>query len=124
MSHRISRFLLLTVAAVAACGPFHQGRTPDSVVIFNNQSLDQADVYAARGGGGEVRIGTVFSNRREALRLPSAVSSSGDFTVIARIFASNRRPRTGPLQLAIGDTIEVTLPPDGRSLTVLPPRSP
>jgi hypothetical protein len=119
------RFSLLLLAMAVACGPFRRGGPPDPVVIFNNQSLDQVDVYAVRSGGFEVRVGTVMSNRRELLRVPPSVASAGsDFNITARPLASSRLIRTGALQLATGDTIEVTLPSDGRGLIVLPPRTP
>jgi hypothetical protein len=39
------------------------------VVLFNNQSLNQANVYAVRSGGPQVRIGSVIANRaRDAAR--------------------------------------------------------
>ncbi len=116
---------LLFLATAVACGPFRRGGPPDPVVIFNNQSLDQVDVYAVRSGGFEVRVGTVMSNRRELLRVPPSVASGGsDFNIAARPLASSRLIRTGALQLVAGDTIEVTLPTDGRALVVLPARSP
>jgi hypothetical protein len=114
----------LAIALATACGPLHRGGVTDAVVLFNNQSLNQADVYAVRTGGPEFRIGTVSSNRKDALRLPPTFTGAGEVTIVARTLASNRTPRTGPLTLAAGDTIEVTLPVDERVLTVLPPRTP
>jgi hypothetical protein len=126
MLQSISRLSLMTVAVAAvACGPFSRNSTPESVVIFNNESLNQADVYAVRTGGPEFRIGTVSSNRREALRVPSAITSGGgSVTIAARTLASNRTARTAPLTLLTGDTLEVTLPTNESVLNVLPPRTP
>ena len=113
------------LAATAACGPLYRGGPPDAVVLFNNQSLNQADVYAVRGGGPQIRIGSVIANRREALRVPSSMTAAGsDLTIVARTVAANRVARSGPIPLAPGDTIEVTLAIDERALTVLPPRTP
>lgn len=108
--------------AAAACGPFRRGSgPPDSVVIFNNQSMDQADVYAVGSSGQPVRIGTVFSGRREMLRVPVGVTGGGGtLNVLARIFASSRVAVSGPISLSAGDTILVTLPVDEKLLTVLP----
>jgi hypothetical protein len=119
------RSMCVLIAATAACGPFYRGGPPDAVVLFNNQSLNSADVYAMRGGGPEIRIGSVIANRREALRVPSTVAAAGsDVTIVARTTASRRMPRSNPITLLPGDTIEVTLPMDERMLTVLPPRNP
>jgi hypothetical protein len=116
-------FALVMVAA-AACGAFRHrvgDARPDPIVIFNNQSMDQADVYAVGSAGQPVRIGTVYSGRRENLRVPSgATGGSGTVNIIARIFASNKAPRSGSISLAPGDTVLITLPVDEKMLTVLP----
>jgi hypothetical protein len=119
------RAVCVLIAATAACGPFYRSDTPNAVVLFNNQSLNQADVYAVRTGGPQIRIGSVIANRREALRVPSSLTGAGsDVTIVARTLASNRVSRSGPVSLVPGDTIEVTLAIDERALTVLPPRNP
>ena len=123
MLHNLRRIAIFAGLAipVAACGPFHRGGPPDPIVVFNNQSVDQADVYAVGTGGEPVRIGTVFGGRRDSLHIRmSAVGGSGSVNIIARIFASNRAPRTGPFSLNPGDIVEVTLSPDGKVLSVLP----
>jgi hypothetical protein len=130
MIHPINRVLLVTGAVIAAtiataCGPFSRNSAPESVVIFNNESLNQADVYAVRTGGPEFRIGTVSSNRREALRVPSSITSGGgSITIAARTLASNQTARTSPLTLLTGDTLEVTLPSGQSILNVLPTHRP
>lgn len=118
------RVVVFAAIALTACGPFRRGGSNDPVILFNNQSLNQADVYAVRSGGGgqDLRIGTVFSNRREALRVPALFTTAGDVTIVARMFASNRTPTSGPLSLIPGDTIEVSVANDERLLTVLPAR--
>lgn len=116
-----------TLAAVAlcaaACGPFRRGGPPDSVVVFNNQSTDQADVYAIGSGGEPVRIGTVFAGRSENLRVPQSITGGAQrVNIIARIFASPRTVASGPFSLAPGDSMVVTLASDEKLLSVLPPK--
>lgn len=126
MNDTIRRAAILTTIAASAlaCGPFHRGGTPDSVVLFRNQSTDQADVYALGSGGEPIRIGTVFSGRTEALRVPTSVTGGANrVNVIVRIFASSKVVASGPFTLAPGDTMEVTLPSDEKILSVLPARS-
>jgi hypothetical protein len=41
-------------------------------------------------------------------------------TIFARLLAMSNTPSAGPLTLQRGDRIAVTLPPNGRALTVLP----
>ena len=119
------RSTCVLIAATVACGPLYRGGPPDAVVLFNNQSLNQADVYAVRTGGPQIRIGSVIANRRETLRVPSSMTAAGsDLTIVARTVSANRVARSGPIPLVAGDTIEVTLSIDERALTVLPPRTP
>jgi len=122
----IRRALAVVAAALAlsSCGPFHRGSQPESVVVFRNQSPDQADVYAIGSGGDPMRIGTVFAGRTETLRVPSAITgASSRVNIVARIFASGRVVVTGPFTLMPGDSMDVTLTGDEKILSVLPSRS-
>ena len=126
MSTQIRHALVAIAAALAlaGCGPFHQGNQPESVVVFRNQSPDQADVYALGSGGDPIRIGTVFSGRTETLRVPTSVTgASSRVNVVARIFATGRVVVTGPFTLMPGDSMDVTLTSDEKILSVLPSRS-
>ena len=115
---------MATAVSVAACGPFRRGGPPDGMVIFSNQSSDQADVYALGAGGEPVRIGTVFAGRTENLRVPQSIVGGSDrVNIIARIFATPRAVASGAFTLAPGDTMVVTLGADEKLLSVLPPKS-
>lgn len=125
MRYALRRVVTLVAAAsaAAACGPFRRTGPADPVVIFHNQSSDQADVYAIGTGGEPVRIGTVFAGRTENLRVPQAVmGGAARVNVIARIFASPRVVSSGAFSLAPGDSMAVTLSSDEKILSVLPPR--
>jgi hypothetical protein len=121
------RHLLLAAGAVAlaAC---HRGPRPatgpeggPAIVVFTNESLDQADVYAVGQNGSRIRIGTVLPGRTDTLRLrASDLGGSGSVTIAARLLASSRVPNTGPVTLSSGDRIAVRLTSDGRTLSVLP----
>jgi len=109
--------------AVAGCGPFRRSNQPDAVVVFHNQSIDQADVYALGSGGDPLRIGTVFGGRTETLRVPASVLGGGNrANVIARIFPTGRVVATGAFTLAPGEPMDVTLTSDEKVLSVLPSR--
>lgn len=120
------RRALIAVAATFAltgCGPFHRGSQPASVIVFRNQSLDQADVYAIGSGGNPTRIGTVFAGRTETLNVPASITGGGGrVNVVARIFASGLLVVTGPFTLLPGDSMDVTLTSDEKILSVLPSR--
>ena len=117
--------LVVAVAVPAACNPLHRRGTARSdappVVIFANQSMAEAAVYAVSRSGAESRIGTVQPGRTDTLTVDGAVlGGSGAVTIVARLLAMPQTPSTGPLTLARGERIAVTLPPDARILTVLP----
>ena len=126
MHNNISRreFVAAAVAAAAlvACGPFHRGSSEDSAhVVFVNESLDQADVYAVTSGGGDpVRIGTVMGTRTETLTLPPQFASGVAFVVTARLLAHAGALGSGQLTLRPGESVQIRLPSDERTLVVLP----
>jgi hypothetical protein len=107
---------------VVGCGPVHHGSQPESVVVFHNQSTDQADVYALGSGGDPIRIGTVFAGRTDTLRVPATATAANRVNVIARIFGNGRVVVTGPFSLGPGDSMDVTLTSDEKMLSVLPSR--
>lgn len=116
--------LAFALVATAACGPFHRGAEPESIVVFHNQSTDQADVYALGPGGDPSRIGTVFAGRTETLRVNQAITGGANrVNVIARIFPGGRVLSTGPFSLGPGDSMDVTLSTDEKILSVLPSTS-
>ena len=90
-------------------------------VIFVNQSLDQADVFVVTDAGSSQRIGTVFAGRTETLDVPANIlARGGTVNIAARLLARSLAPRTGPLTLTAGERLQVTLPSNAQTLTVLP----
>lgn len=124
MSYRSLRAAIVAVAAAlgAACGPVHhRGTANDATIVFENQSLNQADVFAVGTAGDPVRIGTVFPGRTERLTLDlGMVSGAGSINIVARMLATGRAPRTGLVTLRPGDVLRVTLPQTENQLTALP----
>ena len=121
------RTIALVTAAflLAGCGAFRKGlgvpQEPDGVVVFRNDSRDQADVYAMGSGGDPMRIGTVFAGRTETLKIPSTITG-GSFriNVLARLFPGGRVIATGSFSLGPGDSMTVRLMSDEKTLSVLP----
>lgn len=121
---RIPVWVLVSAVTVAACGPFHRGGTPSSEILFHNQSIDQADVYALPPGGDPVRIGTVMGEKTNRLTVPFSVSGAADrVNIIARVFPSSRIVASGPFTLPPGGMMDVTLAADENLLSVLPART-
>ena len=113
---------LLTLST--ACGHFVRNAQSDAQIVFVNESLDQADVYASGTAGDPVRIGTVFGNRTETLKVPATVvaEGGGNVNVSVHILAGSN-VSSGPFPLRAGDTMRVRLTSDKRQLVVVPDRS-
>ena len=117
-------FALVSASVVntAACAHMHPSEDqPTARLIFVNQSLDQASVFAVLGEGQSQRIGTVFAGRTDTLNIPvNIISNGGTVTIVARLLARSVAPRTGPLTILAGDQFRVTLPSNAQMLSVLP----
>lgn len=115
---------VLIVAAVTACGPFRRGAgagRPPAALIFTNESLEQASVYITAQGLGARRIGTVMAGRTDTLVVPAELAMrGGTLNIVARLLASSRAPRTGPVSIIPGEQYEVRLPLDARLMSFLP----
>ena len=122
MSSRSSCAALLAAAFLAvACGP-HGGPGSEqyAFVVFTNESLNQADVYAFGTAGDRVRLGTVFGAHTDTLRLDlRTISGAGTISVAARILATGRAPSSGQILLHPGDYLRVTLPSSENMLNAL-----
>lgn len=121
---RIPAWALVSAATLAGCGPFHRGGQPEPEILFHNQSIDQADVYAIGPGGDPVRIGTVMGEKSDRLKVPlSIIGGSDRVNVLARVFPSSRIVVSGPFTLDPGRLMSVTMPSDENMLAVLPDRT-
>ncbi len=111
------------VVAFAACGHLGMGGSgpADALIIFHNESLDQADVFAVAPGSNLERIGTVFPGRTDTLRVRSSMVSTGSgINIMARLLARSNTPSTGNIALHSGDMFDVRLTADGRTMSALP----
>lgn len=114
----------LCLSAAAACGHLGMGGpggAADGFIVFRNESLDQADVFAVAPGTDFERIGTVMPGRTDTLRVRASILTQGSgVNVVARLLARTNAPATGNIPLRTGEMFEVRLAPDGRSLIALP----
>ena len=121
---RFARCAALAGAILAtACSrnqpPEELGSEP-AEVVFSNESLVQADVYAVLSNGGEARrLGTVMAGRTETLRLGSDLATRGNISVVARL-QSGGSVSTGVVPIHPGDTVHIQLPMNARILVFLP----
>ncbi len=126
-SRSISRHLrrlapAILMAAAAACGHHRRGVAAEpAVLLFTNESLDQAAVYVVVPGLYATRIGTVMPGRTEPLVVPADLTRrGGTLNIVARLLARSVAPQTGPVAIAPGEHYEVRLPSDERTLVFLP----
>jgi hypothetical protein len=119
---RLALAVLLT--AGVSCAAIRKGSgNPPASVIFTNESIDQADVFAAGPNGISMRIGTVMAGRTDTLVLPPAVvSQGGSVSLFARMLAKSFVLRSGSFSMSPGDQVRIRLPSDQRALYVLPDR--
>jgi hypothetical protein len=111
------------LAATTSCGRFHRSEDDPAAqaqIVFVNESLEQADVFAAAPGGESVRMGTVQAGRTETLNVPSQFVSRGSVNIVARLLARSGVLRTGPVSISPGDRLQVRLPLNANTLSVLP----
>ena len=128
--HRRALVCYAILAVTAACA--RPRRTDASakaepiIVVFHNESLDQADVFAVRpGGAGSVRLGTVVAGGTETLRIPTGMLPTGaGVEFVARLRARARTLHSGPVTVSAGDRLTITLPMTENSLAVLPAPKP
>ena len=107
------------LTGIAACGPLRLGGSSDedALLYFNNDSSEQAAVYATSGAA-QIRLGTVSALRTDTLRLPDSIVSQGHTTIFVRLFARNETPSAGNVSVWPGAHYDVRLASDGRTLNV------
>jgi hypothetical protein len=122
MTNRHRRALAACVVLAAAVG-CHRGAvgsqpTGPTKVVFKNESLQQADVFAVQTGRGPLRLGTVMAGHTDTLTIADrAIPYGSTVNFVARLLASSNAPRSGPVSIIPGD---VTLPSTANTLAVLP----
>jgi hypothetical protein len=122
---RLAPALAILIAVASACSPFRrQAGPPPAVLVFENGSLTQADVFIVSQGLGARRIGTVMAGRTDTLVVPSDITARrASVNIVARQLARSAAPQTGPVSIYPGERYEVRLSTDGRLLSFLPARS-
>lgn len=109
------------IGAAVACGAIRRGPgQPPALLIFTNESLDQASVYAVAPGLGARRIGTVMAGRTDTLMVPADLANRGSLNIVARLLARSAAPQTGPVAIRPGEQYQVRLSLDARLLSFLP----
>lgn len=111
----------VVLTLLSACGSARRAPgEPPPVLIFSNESLDQATVYVVAPGMDFRRVGTVIAGRTDTLQVPVEFARRGTVNIVARLLARSEVPQTGPVSLRPGEHYQVRLQVDGRVLSFLP----
>jgi hypothetical protein len=114
------------LGTTTGCGPLHRGEGEEeeqtrAEIEFINESLSAAEVYAVVAGSESIRIGSVMAGRTEVLRIPQQmVDRASSVSIVARPLAQSRSLSTGPISISRGERLQVRMPINGVTLSVLP----
>jgi hypothetical protein len=116
---RLTCFVVL--AAATACGPVRRvADEPPATIIFVNESIEQATVYAVAPGVDFRRLGIVFAGQTDTLTVPLDLTNrGGGLNIVARLLARSELPQTGPVTIRRGEQYQVRLPTDAKLLSFL-----
>ncbi|MDQ2668649.1 MAG: hypothetical protein M3Z05_22025 [Gemmatimonadota bacterium] len=122
-AHSARTLVFATAALLGACTRNQVAAEPGNepaAVVFSNESLTQADLFAVVSGGGEARrLGTVMAGRTETLRLSADLALRGNISLVARLLNGGTLS-TGIVPVRPGDTVHVQLPLNHSMLVFLP----
>ena len=92
-----------------------------ATVVFSNESLNQADLFAVMPGVQARKLGTVMAGRTEELVVPAdIVRRSQNLNFVVRMLSRSSTPGSGPVPLRAGDRLQIRLPMDAKTLFVAP----
>lgn len=122
-AHGARTLIFATAALLGACSRNQMAAEPGNepaAVVFSNESLTQADLFAVMSGGAEARrLGTVMAGRTETLRLSADLALRGNISLVARLLNGGTLS-TGIVPVHPGDTVHVQLPLNRSMLVFLP----
>ena len=127
-NYRSMLFGSILLGATVSCGGFHSGAEPGTgptIVVFQNESLDQADLFAIRRSSGALRLGTVMAGRTDTLQIDTGTIPAGEnVDFVARLLSRRSTPHSGQVAVLPGQWLTVTLPSTANILSVLPGQPP
>jgi hypothetical protein len=107
------------LVAVAACshGAKHPGDDDleqTTRVRVENQAFLDMNVYVIGDGGGRTRLGTVTGNTNQEFVIPAyIVGPANSVRFLIEPIGSNRSPISNSLSIRPGQTVTLTIPPNG-----------
>lgn len=108
------------IATVAACS--HNAKRagdsddlhPTTRVHVENRAFLDMNVYVITDGGGRTRLGTVTGNTDQDFVIPEyVVGPANSVRFLVEPIGSNRAPISNSLSVRPGETVTLTIPPNG-----------
>lgn len=108
------------LATVAACnhtarpGRDDNGMQSETRVRVENQAFSDMNVYVLSTSGGRQRLGTVTGNTTQEFVIPAyIVGPANSVRFLCEPIGSNRAPISNSLSIQPGQTVTLTIPPNG-----------
>ncbi|MBK5186690.1 MAG: hypothetical protein JJD97_00515 [Gemmatimonadaceae bacterium] len=109
------------VATVAACSHATRnardeddGPQPTTRLHVENQAFLDMNVYVISDGGGRQRLGTVTGNTDQEFVIPAyIIGPANSIRILVEPIGSNRAPISNSLSVRPGQTVTLTIPPNG-----------
>ncbi len=112
--------IVAVLATVAACshnarpGRDDNGPQPVTRVRVENQAFLDMNIYVLGTGGGRQRLGTVTGNTNQEFVIPAyIVGPANSVRFLVEPIGSNRAPISNSLSVQPGQTVTLTIPPNG-----------
>jgi hypothetical protein len=122
MRVQFARFatVVAMLATVAAChhtatpGRDDNGPQAESRVRVENQAFLDMNVYIISSTGGRQRLGTVTGNTTQEFPIPAyIIGPANSVRFLVEPIGSNRAPISNSLSVQPGQTVTLTIPPNG-----------
>lgn len=112
--------MVAMLAAVAACnhtarpGRDDNGPQPETRVRVENQAFLDMNVYVLSDAGGRQRLGTVTGNTNQEFVIPAyIIGPANSVRFLVEPIGSTRAPISNSLSVQPGQTVTLTIPPNG-----------
>ncbi len=112
--------MVALLATVAACnhtarpGRDDNGPQAETRVRVENQAFLDMNVYVLTEGGGRQRLGTFTCNTSQEFVIPAyIVGPANSVRFLCLPIGSNRAPISNSLSVQPGQTVTLTIPPNG-----------
>ncbi|HXT49134.1 MAG TPA: hypothetical protein VN717_10885 [Gemmatimonadaceae bacterium] len=122
MTSTFARLTVVTamIAGIAACSHAakHAGDRDDvrltTRVHVENRAFLDMNVFVISDGGGRTRLGTVTGNTDQDFVIPDyIVGPANSVRFLVEPIGSNRAPISNSLSVRPGETVTLTIPPNG-----------